>query len=98
VDKDGDQVLTAKRMNGLYYVNSDGDEDCKASAETERIILLQWHRRLGHFNFKDLVEATRSGVYKDLNVERATTRPECNICPRGKYFHRNRNVPRLYYN
>jgi len=39
-DKDDDQVLTAKRMNGLYYVNPDGVEDCKASMEFERTTLL----------------------------------------------------------
>jgi len=84
LDKDGDRVLTAKRVNGLYYVNSDGVENCKASVESERTTLLQWHRRLGHLNFKDLIEASRCGIYKDLNVEIATTSPECNICPRGK--------------
>jgi len=86
LDKDGDQVLTAKRMNGLYYVNPDGIEDCKTSVESQGAsgTLVQWHRRLGHLNFKDLAEAARNGIYNDLDIEGATSNLECDVCPRGK--------------
>jgi len=73
-------------MDGLYYVNPDGIEDCKTSVEPRGVsgTLVQWHRRLGHLNFKDLAEAIRNGIYNDLNIEGATSNPECDVCPRGK--------------
>jgi hypothetical protein len=33
LNKRGKSILTAKRTNGLYYVNFDGIEDCKVSVE-----------------------------------------------------------------
>lgn len=43
-----------------------------------------WHRRLGHLNMSDLVEAERKGTIKGLNLKDFRGKIDCDTCFQGK--------------
>lgn len=46
LDQNAEVVLTIKKNNGLYYVQTEPTEKVYTAAET-------WHKRLGHLNLED---------------------------------------------
>ena len=87
VDHNGKIKMIAEKINGLYFVREEQDHECRISSESSRKssdTIMTWHRRLGHLNFKDLINAQRSGILEGLNFGQVEGKLECDICVQGK--------------
>lgn len=83
VDKSGVAIISAERINGLYYVKT-SPRECAASAKSSRENLLRlWHRRMGHLNVKDLIEATTTGTIEGIGHIKGGN-ISCDVCIQGK--------------
>lgn len=74
-DKNGELVVTAKQINGLFQVETTKIAmNVKASAET-------WHKRMGHLNYKSLNQLQRHSTGIEIIK---TKQNDCETCPIGK--------------
>jgi len=88
IDESGNTILTAKRMNGLYYLQV-ADDEYSGNVETAhesptKNLTEQWHRKMGHLNVRDLVGCARKGTMKGMNSVKLTEDLICEICLRNK--------------
>lgn len=99
---DNEIKLIADRVGDLYYARVQGSvensarkivqnvvenqEESNLAYKTSSEIALSWHRRLGHLNFKDLLEGARKGTMKGLNINFSLNNVDmqCDICSKGK--------------
>ncbi|KAK2578606.1 hypothetical protein KPH14_001023 [Odynerus spinipes] len=90
IDKRGTKVLTAERNNGLYYLRQDlqqcnsTTEMTKTDDELKLAVIENWHRRMGHLNFRDLLESSRRGIVRGIKVDEYKKNIHCEVCVRGK--------------
>ena len=87
VDKNGDVLLVADRIDGLYYIQA---KRCiansvanKATISNEELLNL-WHRRMGHLNIKDLVTATQKETIRGIDMNKSVEGVSCDVCIQGK--------------
>ena len=87
VDHNGKTKMIAEKINGLYFVREEQTHECRISSKSSRKssdTIITWHRRLGHLNFKDLINAQRNGILKGLNFGQVEGKLECDICVQAK--------------
>lgn len=92
-NKAGDLVLSAeKSSNGLYYVRKPNIEQSFAATPTTSSIntkggsILDWHRKLGHMNYKDLQLALDNETVTGMNFNKneILSLPDCETCIQAK--------------
>ena len=77
---DGSVKLTADRVGDLYYVRKNSREHCKIATDTESTspntqkTLMSWHRLLGYINFKNFLDAERSGTISEIKIGQRDSR------------------------
>ena len=79
--------MIADKINGLYFVREEQDHKCRISSESSRkssTTIITWHRRFGHLNFKDLINAQRNGILEGLNFGQVEGKFDCDICVQEK--------------
>lgn len=85
IDPNGHVKLLADRVGNLFFVRElkplPGASAYNSRHDTS---LETWHRRLGHLNFKDLVESVKNGVIQGPNIVKTTENPTCDVCCKGK--------------
>ncbi|KYN30709.1 hypothetical protein ALC56_14989, partial [Trachymyrmex septentrionalis] len=87
---DGSIKLTADRVGDLYYICENSREHCKIATDTESTssntqkTFISWHRLLGHINFKDFLDAERSGIISEIKIGQRDSKTQCDICIHGK--------------
>lgn len=79
-DQEGRVRLSAVRKNNLYFL-SQNSQFAKVSAIVSQEDLKEWHEKLGHLNFKDVVKIIKDTM--GLDAEKVKI-PECDVCIRGK--------------
>lgn len=87
LNRNGDIKLVADRIGGLYYAReikdkSDSKPSCALSTSVNLSDLELWHRRLGHVNARDLIEAKRHGTINGLKFDAKEF--TCETCLKGK--------------
>lgn len=82
VEKTGKMTLTARKKNGLYYFESGRKESAKYTPQNGSDIM-EWHRKLGHINERDLKKMSTDNLMYGLNLndEQMET---CETCIKGK--------------
>ncbi|CAK9818809.1 Retrovirus-related Pol polyprotein from transposon TNT 1-94 [Anthophora quadrimaculata] len=90
IDEKGNEKLIAVRRDGLYYVEqkdssphamaTDGDT---TKSRDDNVVDI-WHRRLGHLNQRDLLEAKRRCNIPNGSVEDFKRILRCEICIENK--------------
>lgn len=87
-DKTGNVILTADRLNGLYYIRQEDTESCRKTTISDKNIekrsLKEWHYSLGHLSLKDLREAAKNGSIKGLVIDDLSEDFQCETCLLGK--------------
>lgn len=86
IDSAGKVIISANRVNNLYCVTENYQEmPTSAYQLSEEPDLGKWHRRrLGHLNFRDLVEYSRKGMVCGLKLKTNIKIPSCNIYTKAK--------------
>lgn len=85
-DSNGNIHLCADRVGDLYFVRGSLNEArvaCLSQKKTKAPIELL-HRRLGHTNTQDIINAIRSGRVTGIETKRPADRIICSICLQGK--------------
>ena len=85
MENDGTVILTAKKSNDLYYLEFDeSNETAKYTRTTGNDSkIMQWHRKLGHINEKDLVRMAKEELMYGLDVGEGKL-DNCETCIKGK--------------
>ncbi|KAK2578748.1 hypothetical protein KPH14_012274 [Odynerus spinipes] len=87
-DSDGNTKVVASCVGGLYYVREKSRGECNTTSEQDSLntsgTLMTWHRRLGHVNAKDLLDAVRGKIIRGVDLPIRETELEYEICIRGK--------------
>lgn len=91
-NKTGDLVMTAEKCqnSGLYYVKSQTiEQNYAATFETisnsaKKNSLLEWHRKLGHMNDKDLRLALNKETLIGLYFDKKESLSDCDACIQAK--------------
>ncbi|GJQ75230.1 hypothetical protein Trydic_g9830 [Trypoxylus dichotomus] len=85
LDKDSNVKLVTDRIGDLYYAR-EYKKDSSAFATNQSNNLELWHRRLGHLNYRDLVEGIRKGVIQGIKLKPTDEEYElnCDIRCKGK--------------
>lgn len=92
-NKSGDLLLSAeKSSNGLYYVRKPNIEQSFAATpatgltNTKQGSIQDWHRKLGHMNYKDLQLALNNETVTGMrfNKNEILSLPDCEICIQAK--------------
>lgn len=84
IDRNGSVVIIADRRDGLYYLREEVTSRESGAGESAFTTLQTWHRRTGHLNIEDLLECSRKGIVKGVNVKRPKDKFDCKICIQGK--------------
>lgn len=86
--KDGRKVIAARLRGGLYIVEPTCTLQSSLVAAVSDSMLLQWHRRLGHLNPRDVVTLGKEGRLDDKVdwqvVEKDVNGFQCSVCVQGK--------------
>lgn len=83
-------ILTAyKEKDGLYYLKPLQQKRYEsANVTTEKPIesskIMEWHRKLGHMNAYDMLQALKNEELIGLNFSANETLPECDVCVQAK--------------
>ncbi|KAJ3661597.1 hypothetical protein Zmor_005987 [Zophobas morio] len=83
VDPDGNVLLCAERIGDLYYV-SGHKHDARSACGEDKIPLGLLHKRSGHANARDLVEAIRNNRVSGVQLKDCAEAVKCDICIQGK--------------
>ncbi|GAQ89817.1 Transposon-encoded protein with ribonuclease H-like integrase domains [Klebsormidium nitens] len=86
LEVDGDVVLVARKVKGVYVVNRAAKDTCFFVKKPETAEL--WHRRLGHVGYENFQKMVQGDVVEGLEVEpsafRALETSVCEPCIMGK--------------
>lgn len=86
LDQNGDVKLVANKTNNLYIVEEPVNETAVAEeGRTSSTVqsTVDWHRRFGHLNARDLQQAIRQGRVKGASPENLSS-DDCSVCLEGK--------------
>lgn len=87
LDKSGNVVLVADRINDLYYVRTDKSKE-RSNFVSSSDELYLWHKRFGHLNFRDLKTIISSQSITGTNPRIGKQQSKsCDACIMGKMFH-----------
>lgn len=81
-DKNGSVRLVAKREGDLFLADTKPNIACAVSSEKEDVI--EWHRRLGHLNRKDMNLMKQKEAVTGLDFRVDADCPPCDTCAAGK--------------
>lgn len=93
IAKDGSVKLIANRVGDLYFVKECGPMEKDTISNYKGINMCSdkdqfqlWHRRLGHLNVKDMVNAQRNKTILGLkfNIKATNQNLNCDTCFKGK--------------
>ena len=90
IDKHGNDILKADRVNGLYYLqerNLECNSSTKAHIEENgsKIVSTEnWHRKMGHLNIRDLIESDKNGSVQGMRIDTSKRNCDCDICIQGE--------------
>lgn len=82
VEKSGEVTLTAQRKAGLYYIEFNEKNSCNYSSK-EYSDVMEWHRKLGHINERNLKKMATDNLMYGLNLVNETFET-CETCIKGK--------------
>lgn len=92
-DSNGNTILNAFRLNDLYFVSDIYQSSIRSAHVSTPFIsnivsagscsTIEWHRKLGHLNIRDMVLACKNGYLKGVTIP-STARLDCEICARAK--------------
>ncbi|CAK9829622.1 Retrovirus-related Pol polyprotein from transposon TNT 1-94 [Anthophora retusa] len=89
LDKHGNIILKANRIDGLYCVQDEKTDECGAISSPDDDTgpcndLETWHRRLGHTNVDDIRKAKHRQMIRGLEKYKLSGNMICKICTQGK--------------
>lgn len=89
IDRNGKSILKADRVNGLYLLRQekpkiDSNVKEKFQERANHASINSWHRRMGHLNFKDLLNSHRKGNVLGINLNSSKEHSDYETCIRGK--------------
>lgn len=82
-DSDGNVKMIADRVGNLFYLREGHDTACTAST-TAFNDAKEWHQRLGHLDWRDMLFMLRNEVVTGLKFKASDIPHDCDICTVGK--------------
>lgn len=83
-DLQGKGVLTGQRSkDNCYCIYANNPESMKCNSATDDVLVL-WHRRLGHINFRDLLKVSKNEAVRGLPKLSGVVEGVCEGCQLGK--------------
>ena len=84
-DSDGCVVVHGSRQpDSLYYVSGVSCQLPLTNIARAVPNLQTWHRRLGHVNYKSIIDMAKNGVVTGMPIDLSTLPPLCEHCVLGK--------------
>lgn len=83
VEKSGEVSLTAQRRDGLYYFEFEKKEVSNYTRKSNDCDLMEWHRKLGHINERDLKKMAQDNLMYGLRPTDEKLEA-CETCIKGK--------------
>ena len=91
VNKEGDTILVAERVDDLYLFSSGLTAESKNTSENREIVktknnhsLEDWHICMGHLNVQYFLEAVKAKTIKGLKIKGHDKTLECDVCLQEK--------------
>jgi len=81
--KDASGKVVADRVGNLFYLRESENATYAVSSNTTDSST-EWHRKLGHLNWKDMLMMLRNDMVSGLDFKVDNTLPACDICAAGK--------------
>lgn len=79
-DPSGEVKLVAERKGDLFFIRQ--SKEYANMFQAQNSALQSWHKKLGHLNYKDVVELSKRGVITKFDTR--STPNECDVCLQGK--------------
>lgn len=84
VDKDGEVVMVADRIDGLYFVREQSQRAGNATTGSTISNVQMWHQRFGHLNERDLRKVVKDEAVSGVKLNDKEKLPPCEVCLKGK--------------
>lgn len=86
LDENGEIVMHAERMGDLYYIlEHEASAHLASSSQSPSLVELDvLHRRLGHANIPDIVNAVKKQTIIGVQLKKPVNKLDCDICLKGK--------------
>ena len=82
-DASGNVKIMADRVGDLFYLREGQNKACAVSTDAPNDTK-EWHRKLGHLNWRDILSMLRNDAVSGMNFRDNDVLPACDTCAANK--------------